>query len=195
MTAPEPELVVHPLTPDRWPAFAELVDQGGPAARCWCMYWRVGAEYRRRPAGRNRADFRAVVGSGPPPGLLAFPADAPDTAIGWCQVTPRLEVPGLDQAWRLRRIDDLPVWAITCFYVRKGHRRRGVMSALIRAAVERATAAGAPALEAYPLDGAVSPSATSTGYVSAFVDAGFLEVVLRSRERPIMRFPITAGPA
>jgi hypothetical protein len=29
------QLVVKPLTARRWPAFADLFDQGGPAGRCW----------------------------------------------------------------------------------------------------------------------------------------------------------------
>ena len=31
----------------------------------------------------------------------------------------------------LKRVDDVPVWSLSCFYVRKGFRRRGVTSALI----------------------------------------------------------------
>jgi GNAT superfamily N-acetyltransferase len=181
------ELVVEPLTPELWPAFAELMNGGGPAGRCWCMYWRIGADYRRRPGEENRTDFHAVVQQGPPPGLLAL---RDGVASGWCQVTPREAVPALDGPWRVRRVDDVPVWAITCFYVRKGHRRQGVTSALIAAAIDLARSAGAPAVEAYPLDGSVSPSSTSTGYASTFSEAGFVEIARRSPERPIMRLLI-----
>jgi GNAT superfamily N-acetyltransferase len=175
---------VKPLTPELWPAFAELLDQGGPAGRCWCMAWRLGAGYRRRPAEDNRADFHDVVATGPPPGLIALRGDL---ALGWVQVTPRAAVPAIEAPWRLRPVDDLPVWSITCFYVRKGTRRQGVMSAMIDAAVDFAREAGAVAIEAYPVDGSVSPSATSTGYASVFTAAGFVEVARRSPERPIMR--------
>ena len=84
-------------------------------------------------------------------------------------------------------MDDVPVWVIACFYVRKGHRRQGVTAALIAAAAALARAAGAPSIEAFPLDGSVSPSASSTGYASTFAAAGFVEVARRSPERPIMR--------
>lgn len=181
--------MLEPLTSELWPAFEELMDQGGPAGRCWCMYWRIGAEYRRRPADRNRRAFEAVVSQGPPPGLLAFDGE---TAVGWCQVTPRDDLPALDAPWRLRRVDDVPVWSISCFYVRKGHRRQGVMAALIDGAVDLARAAGAPAVEAYPLDGSVSPSSTSTGYESTFAEAGFVTVARRSPERPVMRLVIAS---
>jgi GNAT superfamily N-acetyltransferase len=85
------------------------------------------------------------------------------------------------------------VWVIACLYVRKGHRRQGVTSALIAAAVDLARSAGAPAVEGYPLDGAVSPSATSAGYASTFAAAGFVEVARRSPERPIMRLSFSSS--
>jgi GNAT superfamily N-acetyltransferase len=178
------DLVIKPLTAELWPAFVDLLDQGGPAGRCWCMAPRIGAEYQRRPPQRNRADFRGIVRQGPPPGLLAL---CDKRAIGWCQVTARKALSALDRGWRTRCVDEVPVWVIACFYVRKGHRRHGITSALIAAAVDFARAAGAPAVEAYPLDGSVSPSATSTGYASTFAGAGFIEIARRSPERPVMR--------
>jgi GNAT superfamily N-acetyltransferase len=144
---------------------------------------RIGADYRRRSPQRNRADFRDVVRRGPP-GLLAL---QDELAVGWCQVASREELSALDRGWRIKHVDDVPVWVIACFYVRKGHRRQGVSSALLAAAVDLARSAGAPAVEAFPLDGSVSPSATSTGYASTFASAGFAEVARRSPERPIMR--------
>jgi GNAT superfamily N-acetyltransferase len=180
------ELVIEPLTTPHWSAFADLLEQGGPAGRCWCVA-PMGIDYRRRPVVSNRADLRRAVKQGPPPGLLAL---RDQVAVGWCRVTPRDAVPGLERAFRTRRVDDIPVWSISCFYIRKGHRRKGIMTALISAAIDYARAAGAPALEAYPLDGAVSPSATSTGYASTFAKAGFSEIARRSPERPIMRIQL-----
>jgi GNAT superfamily N-acetyltransferase len=101
-------------------------------------------------------------------------------------------MPCLDRAWRLKRIDDVPVWSLSCLYVRKGHRRQGVTAALIAGAVEAARRAGAPALEAYPLDAALSPSATGTGYASTFARAGFREVARHVPSRPIMRHDLRA---
>jgi len=62
-----------------------------------------------------------------------------------------------------------------------------VTAALIDAAVKAAKRAGAPVLEAYPLDGDKSPSATSTGYASTFARAGFKTVARHFPPRPIMR--------
>jgi GNAT superfamily N-acetyltransferase len=149
------------------------------------MYWRIGSAYRKQTREKNKAAFREVVTQGPPPGVIAFDGTIP---IGWCQLTPRDALPWLDRAWRLRRVDDIPVWSISCLYVRKGYRRRGVTSALIRAALKIAKAAGAPALEAYPVDADLTPSASGTGYVSTFARVGFKVVAHHTPPRPTMRF-------
>jgi GNAT superfamily N-acetyltransferase len=178
------KLRIRPLTPNRWPALEDLFSNNWPCGACWCMYWRIGSAYRKQPRKSNQTAFREVVKTGPPPGLLAFDGDL---AVGWCQFTPRDALPWLDRSWRLRRVDDAPVWSISCFYVRTGYRKRGVTSALIMAALKAAKRAGAPALEAYPLDGDLTPSASSTGYVSTFSRAGFKIVGRHTPPRPIMR--------
>jgi GNAT superfamily N-acetyltransferase len=116
---------------------------------------------------------------------VAFSPDGRTLASG--ELTPRDALPWFDRAWRLKRVDDVPVWSLSCFYVRKGYRRRGVTSALIAAAVDAARRAGAPALEAYPLDADLTPSASSTGYASTFARAGFRTVARHVPPRPIMR--------
>jgi GNAT superfamily N-acetyltransferase len=179
------ELTIVPLTPDQWPACEDLFGEHGAVNGCWCMYWRIGNEYRKRSRDLNKKAFCQLVQNGPPPGLLAFKGDL---AVGWCQLTPRDAVPWLDQTWRLKRVDDLPVWSLSCFYIRKGYRRRGITSALIAAALDVAKNAGAPALEAYPLDANLTPSASGTGYVSTFEQAGFTIVSQRVPVRPVMRY-------
>jgi hypothetical protein len=54
-------------------------------------------------------------------------------------------------------------------------------------ALKTARDAGAPALEAYPLDADLTPSASSTGFVSTFERLGFEIVARHTPPRPIMR--------
>ena len=174
------QLTVRPLTPELWPAFTDLFGKHGACNGCWCMYWRIGAGYSKLPREKNRAAFHRVVKKGPPPGLLAFDGDV---AVGWCQLTPRDSLPWLDGAKRTQRVDDLPVWSISCFYVRSGYRRKGVNTALVNAALKSAKRAKAPALEAYPMDAPRS----FTGLISTFEKAGFKTVAQHTPNRPIMR--------
>ena len=135
-------LTIKPLTPDLWTAFEDLLGEHGAVGGCWCMYWRIGNDYRKRPHEANKAHFHDLVTKGPPPGLLAFDDDL---VVGWCRLTPRDALPWLNQSWRLKQVDEVPVWSLSCFYVRKGFRSKGVASALISAAMDYARAAGVPA--------------------------------------------------
>src|SRR5690242_19221038 len=101
------KLTVRPVAPELWPALEDLFGPRGACNGCWCMYWRLGPAYFRRPHERNRRDLAARVRAGPPPGLLAFDGDL---AVGWCQLTPRDELPWLERNRMLGRVDDAPVW-------------------------------------------------------------------------------------
>lgn len=178
------KVVVRLLVPDDWNDLVDLFDDGSTCRKCWCMYWRIGSAYRAQSGDRNKASFRQIVRKQPSPGLIAFDGDL---AVGWCQLTPLSALPALQRAKRLKAVDEQPVWCISCFYVRKSHRRKGVTTALIAQALKVAKRAKAPAVEAYPLDARLSPSSTSAGYVSTFARAGFKEVARRFAPRPIMR--------
>jgi GNAT superfamily N-acetyltransferase len=180
------QLTIRPLTPDLWSALEDLFGKGGASNGCWCMYWRIGSAYHQQARENNRSAFRQIVTHGPPPGLLAFDGER---AVGWCQLTPRDDLRWLTRARFFARVDEVPVWSLSCFYVRRGYRRQGVMAALIAAALTAAKRANAPALEAYPVDTA-RPERTSnvfTGTTSAFTRAGFKTVARRMPSRPIMR--------
>jgi GNAT superfamily N-acetyltransferase len=182
------KLRIQPLTSDLWLALKDLFGEKGACNGCWCMYWRIGPEYRKRPREENKAAFRKVVKEGPPPGLIAFDDDK---AVGWCQLTPREDLAWLDRSWE--RVNAVPVWAISCFYVRIGYRKQDITAALIDAAVKAAKRARVRVLEAYPLDAKLSPSASSTGYVSTFARAGFKVVGYRTPPRPIMQLNLVSG--
>jgi GNAT superfamily N-acetyltransferase len=181
------KLKIQPLTPDLWPALEDLFGEKGACNGCWCMYWRIGPAYRKRQHSENKAAFRKVVREGPPPGLIAFDGDK---AVGWCQLTPREDLLWLDRKWE--RVNDEPVWAISCFYVRIGYRKQGITAALIDAAVKAARRARVRALEAYPLDAKLTPSASSTGFLTTFARAGFKVLGYRTPPRPIMRLELRA---
>ena len=179
-------LIVRPLTLESWQALEDLFGRAGASNGCWCMYWRIGPRYHDRPRAENKHDLKQLAGSGRPPGLLAFDGDL---AVGWCELAPRADLQWLQRSRYLGPVDELPVWSLPCFYVRRTHRGQGVMDALIEAAVPAAAAAGAPALEAYPVDTAVPAHTTNVfpGVASAFTRHGFQEVARRKPDRPVMR--------
>ena len=180
-------LVVHPATPDRWDDLEALFGPRGACAGCWCMWWRL--QRKAWDAGKgegNRKAFRQVVKGGAVPGLLAYDGDTP---VGWVALAPRDDYPRLDRSRNLARVDDAEVWSVSCFFVARSHRGRGVSGRLLAAAVDHVRAQGGRIVEAYPVDPAkrTADAFVYTGLLSTFEGAGFAEVARRSPTRPVMR--------
>jgi len=178
---------IHPLTPDRWPDFEQVMGPNGACAGCWCMFWRVARkEFSAGSGAKNKARYRKLVAAGPPPGLLAYVDGEP---AAWAQVCPRADLPTLDRSRLLKPVDDKPVWSISCFFVRHGFRGKSLMSALVKRAQTFARENGATMLEAYPWKAAEKKSAVTlyTGVASTFEKLGFETVAARAPHRPIMR--------
>ncbi|HEY9088444.1 MAG TPA: GNAT family N-acetyltransferase [Anaerolineaceae bacterium] len=180
-----------PVTAANWADFETMFGANGACAGCWCMWWRLTrAEWTRQQYEPNHQAMRALVDAGHVPGILAYRKGQP---VGWCSVAPRAEFPSLDRSQVLFPVDDLPVWSIVCFYIKRGQRRNGLSGALVQAAVDWARQNGAPAVEAYPVDSPAtfSSGAAFTGWASTFRRAGFIEVARRSPTRPVMRLDLT----
>jgi GNAT superfamily N-acetyltransferase len=156
------------------------------------MWWRLPrSEFDRQKGEGNREAFRSVVFGGEPPGLLAYIDGQP---VGWCALAPREQYGALERSRILKRVDERPVWSVTCFFVAKEHRRKGVTSRLLHAAVECAAEQGAQIVEGYPVEpksADAPPVFIFTGIASSFREAGFSEAARRSETRPIMRYQIT----
>ena len=105
MAASQDKLPVTPLTARLWPTFVDLLDEGGPASRCWCMAspHRCGS-YRRQSPEQNRDDLpRGSSMRDRRRGCLPLEGK---TAVGWCQLTRETVVPAVERSWRTRRVDE-----------------------------------------------------------------------------------------
>lgn len=172
-------ILIRPATLDRWDDVRLLLD-GDTERGCWCQAWR-GLDTKARSGGRSRPELlRQQMAAGPPaPGYLAYIDGEP---AGWVGVGVRTDLPRLAASRTIPTIDDLPVWSIGCFRVRPGFRRRGVAKALLDGVVADARRAGAPGVEAYPIDPPpgrrVEVGAAYVGIASMFDAAGFRRVLV-----------------
>ena len=185
------KLKFFPVTKDRWTDFETLFGERGACGGCWCMFWRLTRkEFDSQKGEGNRKAMKAIVESGKIPGILAFAHDKP---VAWCSVAPRDQFSALDRSRILKPVDNLPVWSISCFFVEKNYRGKGLSIQMIKAAVDYVKKNGGSVVEAYPVEPKKDkmPDAFAwTGLASAFIKAGFTECARRSATRPIMRFYI-----
>lgn len=179
---------VLPATPERWDDLERLFGPRGACAGCWCMWWRrERGEWSKGQGEGNRRALRSVVRGGDPPGLIAYFDGRP---AGWIALAPREAYPRLERSRHFKPLDDRPVWSVTCFFVAREFRRRGLTVRLLKAAADHARRRGATMLEGYPVEpgkGRMADAWVFTGLASAFLRAGFREVARPSRTRPIMR--------
>ena len=174
----QPETSVVPATPDRWSDVVELLGVSGETG-CWCQAWR-GFDAKAVSRGRTRPQLlrEQMEGGPPPPGYLAY---LDGLAVGWVGVGVRTETPRLLNSRTIQAIDELPVWSIGCFQIRPGYRRQGIAKALLAGVIEAARDAGAPGVEAYPIDPEGQRVEVGAGYVgiaSMFDAAGFRRVLV-----------------
>ena len=77
-------------------------------------------------------------------------------------------------------------WAITCFYVAPGSRRKGIAAHLLREVLSELKSKGARRVEAYPRRGpALNEEDLWNGPESMLVRAGF-RVALEGASRPVL---------
>jgi GNAT superfamily N-acetyltransferase len=186
------QLDFHPLTLDRWQDFEALFGLRGACGGCWCMYWKLARQdFSRNQGEGNRTAQQKYVRSGNVPGLIAYHGNIP---CGWIAVEPRERYPVLNNSHILKTLDEKPVWSVTCFFVARNYRRRGITIELLKEAIRHVTIQGGTRLEGYPSeieDGKKkSPVFIYSGGSTAFIKSGFLEAGRRSEKRPIMRYEI-----
>jgi GNAT superfamily N-acetyltransferase len=187
---------IVPATGERWADLKALFGARGACQGCWCMFWRMArAEFNRTSEERHQAALRALVDGDESPGLLAYDGGK---VVGWISIGPRERYLALENSRNLKRLDVQSVWSVVCFYVSKTHRRKGLMAALLKGALDYARTHGAKIVEGYPLD-MDSPRLAgqklrgTSGYMgvaSVFKAVGFVEIKRASNTQVVMRYTI-----
>jgi GNAT superfamily N-acetyltransferase len=163
-----------PLDASTWQDFARLVDENnGVWGGCWCMWYHGEGNDRADPASKRDAKERLVREGRAHASLVYDSADC----VGWCQFGPPAELPRLHNSRAyLATNPNLPDWRVTCFFVGKGHRNRGVAHAALKGALGQIAALGGGHVEGYPEDTVgrkASPAFLFNGALSTFESLGF----------------------
>jgi GNAT superfamily N-acetyltransferase len=169
------DFIVKPLDKSTWPDFARLVEKhNGVWGGCWCMSFHEEGVGRNKTVGQNRSEKEARVREGRAHAALVYDGS---TAVGWCQFGPTEELPRI----KLKRayqegLTELPNWRITCFFVDRDYRGKGVASIALEGALNEIARLGGGTVESYPQD--VEGQSTSGSFlynatVSIFERQGF----------------------
>ena len=153
------------------------------------MNWLLSKkEFAANKGAGNKKKMHSLVKKKSEPGILAYLENEP---IGWCAIAPRENYIRLENSKVLKKIDEQPVWSITCFFIKKEFRKKGYSLEILKGAIDFCKKRGAKIVEGYPVVPYTEnmPAAFAwTGFPSSFIKAGFTEVERRSKTRPIMRF-------
>jgi ribosomal protein S18 acetylase RimI-like enzyme len=171
-----PDLQTRPLNTTTWPDFARVMEEhNGVWGGCWCIAFHPAVRPRAEAdSAYNRSDKETLVRGGRAHAALVY--DGPDV-VGWAQFGSVDELPRIKH----RRAYDAgagtpPDWRITCFFVARTHRGRGVASAALAGALREIGRLGGGTVESYPED--VEGRKTSSSFlynatVSLFERHGF----------------------
>jgi GNAT superfamily N-acetyltransferase len=196
--APAAKLSFKELNASTWKDYELLMGEKGGCGGCWCMLFRLPyKQFQENKPDGNKAMMKQLAGESNQLGLIAFRNNEP---AGWIAFAPREDYIKLDNSRSFKRIDDKPVWSITCFFIKKEYRNQGLSRQLIKGAIDFAK--NLPAgkagkkikiLEAYPAipyNKKVPPPFLWVGILSAFTDNGFKVVQQKSKSRAMVRLQL-----
>jgi predicted GNAT family acetyltransferase len=187
----DPKLKFESLRSSNWKQFETLMGEKGGCGNCWCMYFRLPYKtFRENKPDGNKKMMKQLVKKEMPQGLIASINNEP---VGWIAMAPREDYRKIENSRVFKRIDDKQVWSITCFFIKKEFRHKGLSQQLIKGAVDFAKKKKIKALEAYP----AIPYAEKVphpflwvGVLSSFVKNGFKIVQQHSKSRAMVRFDL-----
>ena len=184
--------MVEALGPDTWDAFADLAERhNGVWGGCWCTWFHTFQSEKTHTVDGNRALKEKLVRQGKAHAALVFDGDV---AVGWCEWGTPDELPNIYHRKEYEEgLDRPPDYRLTCFFVDKRYRRRGVSALALQGALDLIAKAGGGVVEAYPQDTDGKKITASFLYSvtrSLFEQAGFSYVRPKGKNHTVMRTTI-----
>jgi GNAT superfamily N-acetyltransferase len=183
--------IVKPLDPGTWDAFARLAERhNGVFGGCWCTWFHTFYSEKTFDADDNRALKQRLVNEGRAHAALVFDGDE---AVAWCEYGTPQELPNIYHLKEYEaELDRLPDYRITCSFVDKKYRRKGLTAVALRGALDLIAQAGGGVVEAYPHDtGGQKVSVLYNGTRTLFEQAGFSYLRPKGKRNCVMRTTVT----
>jgi GNAT superfamily N-acetyltransferase len=185
------DYTVKALGSDTWDAFEQLAGRhNGVWNGCWCTYFHTlnADKDKERTSESNRALKERLVSEGRAHAALVFDGDL---AVAWCQYGTPAELPNINHRKEYEAaLDTLPDYRLTCFFVDKNYRRKGVAAVALAGALDLIAQAGGGVVEAYPQETTGQKVTASFLYSvtrSLFEQAGFSYIRHKGKNHCVMR--------
>ena len=187
----EPSYDVRALTPETWPAYRRMMERhNGVFGGCWCTYFHTMGDEKTYDADANRDLKQRLVEEGRAHAALVFDGDE---AVAWAQYgSPGRAAEHLPPQGVPRDADLLPTYRITCMFVDKKYRRRGLSAVALQGVLDLVAEAGGGVVEGYPHDNdGKKKSVLYNGTRALFERAGFEHVRPKGQGNCVMRITVS----
>ena len=187
------DYVTRALDATTWDAFSDLAERhNGVWNGCWCTWFHPACAERGESHAANRAYKARLVREGRAHAALVFDGDV---AVAWCEYGSPDELPSIYHLKEYNAgLDTAPDYRLTCFFVDRDHRRKGVAAVALRGALDLIAKAGGGVVEAYPQDTQgkkTSGSFLYNGTRSLFEKAGFSYERPKGKNHCVMRTTVS----
>ena len=181
------EYVVAALDSETWDGFADLMERhNGVFGGCWCTYFHTMSAEKERTYDANRSLKQRLVDEGRAHAALVYDGEE---AVAWAEYGSPEELPNIYHRKQYdEELDVLPDYRITCIFVDKRYRRRGLSAIALQGTLDLIGAAGGGVVEGYPHDtGGKKKSVLYNGSRTLFERAGFEYVRPKGMGNCVMR--------
>ncbi len=154
---------------------------------------------KKQDPGNRKDEKRKLVSENRSHGIIVYDGTTP---VGWCQYGISEELPRIQTSRTYNKVAPEPngrsgkLWRVTCFFIDKDYRGKGVAAAALKAALNSIKQEGGGTVEAYPIatmDSIPRKSLSGkasflwSGTVSMFEREGFKVVAELGKSRRLVR--------
>jgi GNAT superfamily N-acetyltransferase len=184
-----PDYTIKSLGPDTWDAYAALIERhNGVWGGCWCLWFHPKYPEKGESPEGNRALKQRLVNEGKTHAAIVFDGER---AVGWCQYGGPEELPSIYHRKEYEAgLVQPPDYRLTCFFVDREYRRRGVSAVALQGALDLIAEAGGGVVEGYPQDTQGKKTSASflyNGTRSLFEQAGFVYERPKGKNHCVMK--------
>jgi GNAT superfamily N-acetyltransferase len=181
-------LSIKELNIETWKDFERLAHKhNGVWGGCWCTAFHPKSPVQKRSAELTKSYKKKLVKEDRAHAALVFDGDV---CVAWCQFGSPQELPNIYHKKEVEAKMTMPDWRITCIFVDRDYRKKGLSFYALNGALELIKNSGGGVVESYPQDtqgNKINNSFLYNGTREIFEKAGFNYKGEKGKNHCIMR--------